>query len=187
MKQVTCTRWRRFTGENPLQEIRMRLVSLIAILSLVALAGCRDATSPTDSEHVAPLGILSPLALSTTLSSPTLNPGGSIAITITVTNISDAGVTLTDYACNTRFVLRARSGITVVPYRELALCDAVLDVRTLAPHASVSFTQAWDGRVLLNDGTLGQVPGGRYTVFANGIFGSVRSNVGAQLAIGASL
>lgn len=158
----------------------MRTATVIAVLSFTALAGCRDTTGPAD---LAPIRILSPLALSTTLSSATMAPGGSLTITTTVTNVSNTTVTLTDYACNTRFVLSLPNGITITPYRNVAGCDAVLDVRTLAPHASASFSQAWDGSVLLSGDTIGPAPAGQYAVLGNGVYGPVRSNLAAKLTV----
>jgi hypothetical protein len=178
---VTCGRDLQFTGQNLLRESPMRQVPLIALLSLTVLAGCRNATEPLGDSNAAPIDILSPLTLTTSVSSATLAPGGTVTVTVKLTNVSSAPVNVNANDCPRRFVVDTRDGHSALSNSEI--CSLALMLRTMAPGESISFTESWDGMTLVGDDALGRVPPGRYVVRGSSSNGAVRMNAGAELTI----
>jgi hypothetical protein len=104
----------------------MRPFLLVTSLALTALGGCRDVTAPAGANHAAPISFVSPLALSTTVSSSTLAPGAIVTMTITITNVSNKTLTVRTTACSSRFVISTHDGKTVD--RGNPVCTAILGI-----------------------------------------------------------
>jgi hypothetical protein len=159
----------------------MRPFLLVTPLALTALGGCRDVTAPAGANHAAPISFVSPLALSTTVSSSTLAPGAIVTMTITITNVSNKTLTVRTTACSSRFVISTHDGKTVD--RGNPVCTAMLGIATLAPGESVSVTESWDGLELVGGDAVTRVPAGEYFIRGSDFNGPVRSNAVAELTV----
>lgn len=164
-------------------ETRMRSIHLIAILSLAAVAGCRDATGPTDGSAPARISLASLLIISTHVSSATLQPPTPITITVTYANISRKPATVHWAGCSAMFAVRSHEGFSVTPPYPNGVCSEVLETRTLQPGESVSFSRSWNGGDVVGGDGAGQVPPGDYFVSGNGFNGPVRSNPAVKVTV----
>lgn len=156
---------------------------LAALLALTAVAGCNDVTGPAIRSAPAPIVATIPIALTTGVSSATLPRGDSVTITITLRNMADTKVTVHLHGCSPPYVVSTPFGQVVGPDVAELVCPAMLILRTLTPHESVSIPQTWDGMLVPDVQGQRRVSPGDYLVRGSGIYGPVRRNPPVPLNI----
>jgi hypothetical protein len=113
------------------------------VAALLAAASCGDPTAPAVQD----------LALTTAASRTSFRPGDAVMVTVTVTNVGTTPQKINGRLCGAHPFAVARSNSEIVgPERRAILCNAILEIVTLAPGESYAFADRWYGGS--NAGTL---------------------------------